>query len=207
MTSNGTEKQPPVFLLHPIEGVVNALETLAKQVQAPVYGLQCTANSPLSSINELSKHYLSEVKKVQPKGPYTFVGYSFGACVAFEMGVQAEASGERVTLLLLDGSPSYVATHTGKARQTKITKGNTAAEESEALAFFAMQFKDVDLASVSTLIHVTLSICNYFFMSTKRSKCWYKKTGALQICIIIKIIRYTKVTFSPAIRPFFCFFF
>lgn len=152
MASKGSDKQTPVFLLHPIEGVVNALETLAKQIQAPVYGLQCTANSPLNSINELSKHYLAEVRKVQPKGPYTFVGYSFGACVAFEMGVQAENAGEKVYLLLLDGSPSYVATHTGKA--TKHVKGNTAAEESEALAYFAMQFKDVDLASVSTIMNV-----------------------------------------------------
>ncbi|RZC35992.1 fatty acid synthase [Asbolus verrucosus] len=137
-------KKIPVFVLHPIEGVVNALQTLASNIEAPVYGLQCTKNTPVTSIGDLAKYYNSQIKTVQPKGPYTLIGYSFGACVAFEMGVQLETSGEQVKLLLIDGSHSYVATHTGKARNTRSIQGNTAAEQSEALVYFAMQFKDID---------------------------------------------------------------
>ena len=139
----------PVFVLHPIEGVVSALGGLASHIQGPVYGLQCTENSPLGSISELAAHYVKEVKSVQSKGPYTLIGYSFGACVAFEMGVQFEALGESVKLLLLDGSPSYVATHTGKARNQKSIKGDPVAEQSEALVYFIMQFKEIDQPKVS----------------------------------------------------------
>lgn len=142
------QKTNPVFILHPIEGVVNALRTLAKQIDAPVYGLQCTKASPLGSITDLAKYYISQLKTVQTKGPYTLVGYSFGAAVAFEMGVLLENANEIVKLLLIDGSPSYIATHTGKARVQKI-RGNTAAEQAEALLYFILQFKEVDQQKVS----------------------------------------------------------
>lgn len=143
-------KKRPIFILHPIEGVVVALNSLAKEINAPVYGIQCTSDTPLDSISDLAKYYISQVKKIQSNGPYTFIGYSFGACVAFEMGVQLEANGDSVKLLLIDGSPAYVATHTGKARDTKKTRGNTVAEQSEALAYFILQFKDVDQQKVET---------------------------------------------------------
>jgi fatty acid synthase len=142
-------RKSPVFVLHPIEGVVNALQTLASNIEVPVYGLQSTSNTPLTSIGDLAQFYNKQIKTVQPKGPYTLIGYSFGACVAFEMGIQLESSGEQVRLLLIDGSPSYVATHTGKARNTKSLQGNTAAEQSEALVYFALQFKDIDQQKVN----------------------------------------------------------
>lgn len=143
-----TQKTNPVFILHPIEGVVNALRTLAKQIDAPVYGLQCTRSAPLETITELSKYYIQQIKTVQPTGPYTLIGYSFGAAVAFEMGVLLESARETAKLLLIDGSPSYIATHTGKARVQKI-RGNTAAEQAEALLYFILQFKEVDQQKVN----------------------------------------------------------
>lgn len=153
-SSTDNKLMKPVFVLHPIEGVVNALQELAQQIQAPVYGLQCTNETPLSSIGDLASYYVKQLKTVQNEGPYTLVGYSFGACVAFEMGVQMEAAGETVKLLLLDGSPTYVATHTGKAKSQKIVRGDTVAEQSEALLFFILQFKDVDQQKVTYYIIV-----------------------------------------------------
>lgn len=145
-SKSNDNKKTPVFVLHPIEGVVKALETLAKNIDTRVYGLQCTSNTPLNSIADLAKFYITQIKTVQPKGPYTLIGYSFGACVAFEMGVWLEQHNETATLLLLDGSPSYVATHTGKAR-SKI-QGNTDVEQSEVLLFFILQFKEIDQQKV-----------------------------------------------------------
>lgn len=145
MNNNSTDnkKLPPVFVVHPIEGVVTALETLAKNIKVPVYGLQCTASTPVTSIADLAKYYINQIKTVQPKGPYTIIGYSFGACVAIEMGICLEKTDEKVNLLLVDGSHSYVATHTGKAKNAKI-QGNTSAEQSEVLIYFIMQFKEID---------------------------------------------------------------
>lgn len=162
MNSKGAnEKKSPLFVVHPIEGVVYAMEELVKDLQIPVYGLQCAASAPLNSISELAEFYAKEVKQIQPKGPYTFCGYSFGACVAFEMAVQLEKDGERVKLVLLDGSPAYVATHTGKRRNNS---GDVNANQSEALTYFILQFKDIDLAKVTiyTITHDIHHACEYY---------------------------------------------
>ncbi|XP_050301861.1 fatty acid synthase [Anthonomus grandis grandis] len=145
-SKSNDNKKAPVFVVHPIEGIIDAMRTLAKNVDAPVYGLQCTKNAPLDTITELAKFYVQEIKTVQSKGTYNLVGYSFGAVVAFEMGVLLEKQGEKVNLFFIDGSPGYVATHTGKAR-SKIHKSE-AAEQSEAMSFFITQFKDIDQQKV-----------------------------------------------------------
>ena len=48
----------PWFLVHPIEGGVISLETLASKVQGPVYGLQCTTEAPMTSVEELAAYYI-----------------------------------------------------------------------------------------------------------------------------------------------------
>ena len=77
------------------------------------------------------------MKTVQAEGPYHIAGYSFGACVAVEMAVQLKADLDSITLL--DGSHSYVAAHTAQYRQ-KLTPGNDAEAESEAVCAFVLQF-------------------------------------------------------------------
>lgn len=53
------------------------------------------------------------VRQVQPEGPYRIAGYSFGACVAFEMCCQLQRQSRTVeNLFLFDGSHSYVAAYT-----------------------------------------------------------------------------------------------
>eukprot|EP00061_Rhincodon_typus_P018470 g47648.t1 len=64
--------------------------------------------APLDSIPNLASYYLGCIKQVQPEGPYRIAGYSFGACVAFEIctQLQAQANMPRPVdcLILLDGS-------------------------------------------------------------------------------------------------------
>ncbi|XP_075224694.1 fatty acid synthase-like [Lycorma delicatula] len=131
----------PVFVIHPIEGFVSSLRSIAAQVPRPVWGLQCTKDAPLSSIQDLAAYYIQQIKTKQKSGPYTLCGYSFGACVAFEMGLQLEKIGEKVSIVLLDGSHSYVASHTGnyRSRQT-----DPAHAEADALTYFILLFRDVD---------------------------------------------------------------
>lgn len=56
------------------------------------------------------------MKQIQPEGPYRIAGYSFGACVAFEMcsqlQAQQNASHALNSLFLFDGSHSFVAAYT-----------------------------------------------------------------------------------------------
>nr|AKG51661.1 fatty acid synthase [Oryzias sinensis] len=133
----------PLFLVHPIEGSIAALQTLASKLNIPCYGLQCTNAAPLDSIPALAAFYVRCVLQVQDCGPFRIAGYSFGACVAFEMCSQLEAVGHSVeTLFLLDGSHSYVAAYTQSYR-AKLTPGSESEAETEALCAFIQQFTDI----------------------------------------------------------------
>lgn len=52
---------PALFLVHPIEGDVTVLKPLAAQLSCPVWGLQCTSQSPLSSIQRLASFYVQVI--------------------------------------------------------------------------------------------------------------------------------------------------
>uniref|UniRef100_A0AAR2JWF8 Fatty acid synthase n=1 Tax=Pygocentrus nattereri TaxID=42514 RepID=A0AAR2JWF8_PYGNA len=134
----------PLFLIHPIEGSIAAFCTLTAKLSVPCYGLQCTKAAPLDSIQSLAAYYVDCVRQVQPEGPYRIAGYSFGACVAFEMCSQLqEALCPVEYLFLFDGSHSYVAAYTQSYR-AKLTPGNESEAETEALCAFVQQFTGME---------------------------------------------------------------
>ncbi|NXL79375.1 FAS synthase, partial [Leptocoma aspasia] len=137
----------PLFLVHPIEGSTAVFHTLASRLHMPCYGLQCTKAAPLDSIQSLAAYYIDCMKQIQPEGPYRIAGYSFGACVAFEMcsqlQAQQNASHALNSLFLFDGSHSFVAAYTQSYR-AKLTQGNEAALETEALCAFVQQFTSTE---------------------------------------------------------------
>ncbi|XP_075135067.1 fatty acid synthase [Leptodactylus fuscus] len=132
-----------LFLVHPIEGSIAAFQNLASKLNISCYGLQCTKAAPLDSIQNLASYYIQCIKQVQPEGPYWIAGYSFGACVAFEMCSQLQAQRDSTltpdSLFLFDGSHSYVAAYTQSYR-AKLTPGSDAEAETEALCAFIQQF-------------------------------------------------------------------
>lgn len=152
LPSRATRGTKPLFVVHPIEGIVTALKPVAAELPFPVWGLQCTPDAPLSTIQDLASFYVKHIRKMQPTGPYTLCGYSFGACVAFEMGLQLEKLSERVQLVLLDGSPSYVAAHTGNYRARHSPKQSRQDDESDALTYFITLFRDVDYQKTKQLL-------------------------------------------------------
>lgn len=134
----------PLFLIHPIEGSIAAFRTLTAKLSMPCYGLQCTKAAPLDSIQTLASYYVECVRQVQPEGPYRIAGYSFGACVAFEMCSQLQAAKCPVEcLFLFDGSHSYVAAYTQSYR-AKLTPGKESEAETEALCAFIQQFTGIE---------------------------------------------------------------
>ncbi|XP_041830190.1 fatty acid synthase isoform X2 [Melanotaenia boesemani] len=134
----------PLFLVHPIEGSITAFKTLASKLSVPCYGLQCTKAAPLDSIQSLADYYVSCIRQLQADGPYRIAGYSFGACVAFEMCSQLQNQNQPVDhLFLFDGSHSYVAAYTQSYR-SKLTPGNESEAETEALCAFIQQFTGIE---------------------------------------------------------------
>lgn len=133
-------KLRPLFVVHAIEGFVDALAPLASRLESPVWGLQCTADAPLETLQQLAVFYVGQMKTIQATGPYTIAGYSYGAAVAFEMVIELERLGDRAQLVLLDGSPKYVSWFTREQRSRMDSNGDLSANEEEALglAYFGL---------------------------------------------------------------------
>ncbi|CAH1399526.1 unnamed protein product [Nezara viridula] len=144
-TKSKTDTSMPIFFIHPIEGVIDMLNEVASHVQMTVFGLQCVKNAPLASIEQLAAYYLQHITSLQKNGPYLIVGYSFGAGVAFEIGLQLESSGQKVTLVLIDGSPSFVRNHINNYKETK---GLDKDFDAFRLSYIAMLFSNQDFAQV-----------------------------------------------------------
>ncbi|HUO17202.1 MAG TPA: thioesterase domain-containing protein, partial [Verrucomicrobiae bacterium] len=118
--------QPPFFCVHGINGAVVRFRDLAKYLgpDQPFYGLQAHGlgdqNPCHTRTEEMAAHYIQDVRKVQPRGPYFLGGYSFGGAIAFEMALQLAAEGdEGTTVVLFDTnltSPLVPSTHSISAR-------------------------------------------------------------------------------------------
>ncbi|MBB5122510.1 hypothetical protein AF335_14425 [Streptomyces eurocidicus] len=101
--------RPPMFFVHPAGGNVLCFAQLAKHLPAdqPFYGLQAPGtelgSEPLRSVEELAAGYLKAIRAVQPHGPYTLGGWSFGGFVALDMARQLKEEGESTAnVFLLD---------------------------------------------------------------------------------------------------------
>lgn len=73
----------------------------------PIYGLyfgmgDTTGNVlSLPKIKDLARHYIQEMRSLQPEGPYFLMGLSDGGKIAYEMAQQLIAQGQSVALLSL----------------------------------------------------------------------------------------------------------
>ncbi|MFC1429371.1 amino acid adenylation domain-containing protein [Streptacidiphilus sp. N1-3] len=103
----------PVFCWPGLGGYTMNLRALAGRIgiDRPFYGVQAhginEGETPYATIAEMAAADIRAIRKLQPEGPYTLWGYSFGARVAFETAHQLEQAGQRVENLFLiaPGSP------------------------------------------------------------------------------------------------------
>jgi amino acid adenylation domain-containing protein len=102
---------PPVFAVHTITGEVAAYADLAGYLGEgqQFYGLQERGltgdDPPLESVFEMATAYLDEVVRLQPDGPYLFVGHSAGCYATIEMARQMTAKGAEVGGVYLIAPP------------------------------------------------------------------------------------------------------
>jgi thioesterase domain-containing protein len=111
-----TGSAPPFFCVHPIGGSVMCYAELARCLgeARDVYGLQARGlqgeAAPFTDIETMAAHYLGQIRRVWPDGPYLIGGWSMGGTVAFEIARQLAAQGEETRrLVLLDTETGTVA--------------------------------------------------------------------------------------------------
>ena len=110
MKPEGT--RPPLFLVHSLTGDVLIYRDLVRRLarEQPAWGLEALGGDgrqlPKLAIPEMARHYIDEIRKLQPRGPYYLAGLCYGGDVAYEMAHQLEAAGEPVGLVgLIDANP------------------------------------------------------------------------------------------------------
>jgi thioesterase domain-containing protein/acyl carrier protein len=103
-------KAPCLFIAPPAGCSAVALARLTHHLDPdlPVYGLGYAGidgkDAPQASVEEIATYHLTEIRKLQPAGPYLLAGICFGSFVALELAQQLRAQGEQVALLaILDG--------------------------------------------------------------------------------------------------------
>ncbi|CAO3566665.1 unnamed protein product [Mortierella alpina] len=99
--------RPPLFCVHSGVGVSWSFKDLAKYLhpEQPLYGLQSRGldgKSPLAtSIEDMTLDYIHQIRKVQSRGPYHLLGWSFGGKIAHNMAAVLQSQGESVPLLVI----------------------------------------------------------------------------------------------------------
>jgi thioesterase domain-containing protein len=97
----------PFFCVHPISGDSFCYQELANELgtDRPFYALQARGlgaeAAPHTRVEEMAFDYASEIRLVQPEGPYLVGGWSFGGLVAFEIARQLRSEGLDVDCVAL----------------------------------------------------------------------------------------------------------
>jgi len=101
-----TGKRPPFFCVHGGAGSTLFMHRLAARmdVDQPFYGIEPEGMDGRrfkhTTLEDIAAHYLCEIRKLQPNGPYCFGGYCFGGIVAYEMAQQLLRQGEPAALVV-----------------------------------------------------------------------------------------------------------
>jgi phthiocerol/phenolphthiocerol synthesis type-I polyketide synthase E len=97
----------PVFFAADAMGTASSYLELASLIEGgrPIYGLEPVGGAAAPArVEHVAEQHLEAVRSVQPQGPYTLAGWSYGAVVAHEMARRLMAAGETVDVLLcIDG--------------------------------------------------------------------------------------------------------
>ncbi|MCZ4351255.1 SDR family NAD(P)-dependent oxidoreductase [Roseovarius aestuarii] len=101
----------PMFIVAGMFGNVLNLRHLALLMgrDRPVWGLQARGligdEAPHQTIEQAAKDYITEMRSVQPVGPYYIGGFSGGGITAYEIAQQLRADGQKVGVLAMLDTP------------------------------------------------------------------------------------------------------
>jgi thioesterase domain-containing protein len=97
----------PFFCVHGGAGSTLFMHQLSRELgdDQPFYGIEPEGldgkRFKRLTVEQMAAHYLAEIRKVQPTGPYYLGGYCFGGLVAFEIACILRQQGEPPALVAL----------------------------------------------------------------------------------------------------------
>jgi thioesterase domain-containing protein len=158
--NDGGGRLAPLFLVHDADGETLLYRNLARRLggERAVYGLQPLGrdDTPIvhTRIADMAAHYVSEIRKVRPHGPYLLGGLCAGATVAYEMARQLAGMGEEARLIALFDAADVEAPrrpHRHSRRRLERLKealaGTSLAGSARAIASKAQGFLRYEVAS------------------------------------------------------------
>jgi len=111
VTIQSAGSKPAFFCVHGGAGSTLFLHPLARHLgtDQPFYGFESEGTDgrrvQRPRLEQMAKHYISEMRRFQPDGPYYIGGYCFGGLVAFEMAQQLLQQGQRAAIVAMFNSP------------------------------------------------------------------------------------------------------
>ena len=97
----------PIFIVHGVTGTVMECIALVRALNStrPVFGLQAPGLDGEEPVQRRVEHiaatYIEHMRTVQPSGPYSIVGYSFGGLIALEVAQILQRNGEQMQWVCL----------------------------------------------------------------------------------------------------------
>jgi amino acid adenylation domain-containing protein/FkbM family methyltransferase len=95
--------KPPLFWIHGENS--NAFLPRHLGPEQPLYGVLHQSRdgkrARYTRVEDIAAHYLTEIRSVQPRGPYFLGGFCIGGTLAFEMAQQLHRQDQKVALLIL----------------------------------------------------------------------------------------------------------
>lgn len=106
--------RPRMWFVHDLQGSAYRVRHVAAAMgeDQPVWSFESPLlagePNPHRSLDTFAARYLSDLREVQPEGPYWLGGYSFGGVCAYEMARQLVREGEEVAFVaVVDVGPGY----------------------------------------------------------------------------------------------------
>lgn len=99
--------RPPFFCVHGGAGITLYVRGLASRMdpEQPFYSIEPEGldgkRFKHTTVEAIAAHYVAEIRKIQPHGPYRIGGYCFGGIVAVEMAQQLRRAGEEPEVVAL----------------------------------------------------------------------------------------------------------
>ena len=123
LSGDDAAQRPKLFCIHPGGGSVHAYRTLAERLGSmfEVHGVQAAGvdgvEPPITGVKAMAERYWTEIRAVQPEGPYHLLGWSTGGVIVHEMAAMRPAEVAHAVLLepAVTG-PSERARFAGHAR-------------------------------------------------------------------------------------------